>query len=150
LILKKKKIKKLIFNYKILSVGRNVNGKITIRHRGKLVKKSYRVVDFYRSLLNIKAIVFTYEYDPLRSTLLSLLIYTIGIFAYIISIENTMIGSILFSTYKGKLTAGLSTSLSRIKINTKVNCIELALFRGAQLSRSSGTYAKIIKKQIFL
>jgi len=114
-----------------------------------LIKKSYRIIDFYRSLLNIKALVCTYEYDPLRNTLLSLLIYTIGVFSYIISVEHTMIGSRLVSTYKEKLTVGSSTLLSRLKINTKINCIELALFKGAKLSRAGGTYAKIIKKTNF-
>jgi len=146
LILKKKIIKKLVHNYKITSVGRNLSGKITVRHRGKIIKKSYRVVDFYRSLMNIRAIIYTYEYDPFRNTLLSLLIYTIGIFSYILGVENTIIGSTILSTYKEKLTLGSSTLLSRMKINTKINCIELGLYKGAKLSRSSGVYAKVVKK----
>jgi len=46
LILKKKNVKKLIFNYKHFSVGRNIKGKIVVRHRGRLLKQSYRLIDF--------------------------------------------------------------------------------------------------------
>jgi large subunit ribosomal protein L2 len=38
---------KLIFG-KLSTDGRNNLGKITIRHRGGSVTKSYRIVDFYR------------------------------------------------------------------------------------------------------
>jgi large subunit ribosomal protein L2 len=146
LILKKRNFKKLICNTKILSAGRNITGKITVRHRGGSVKKSYRIVDYYRSLLNIKAVIYTFEYDPFRNTLLSLIIYTIGVFSYILSMENTVVGFIVYSTYKEKLKTGCSTLVSKLKINTKISCVELGLFSGAKLSRSSGTFAKIAKK----
>jgi len=120
-----------------------------VRHRGKLSKKSYRTVDYCRSLLNVRCIVCTFEYDPIRRTLLSLLSYSIGIFSYIISIENTRIGLQLITTFYEKIYVGCTTLLSGIKINAKINCIEFSLFKGGQISRSSGVFSKIIKKTSF-
>jgi len=148
-ILKNINIKKLNTNYKIFAFGRNVNGKITVRHRGKLLKKSYKTIDYYRSLLNIRCIICTFEYDSIRKTLLSLLSYSIGIFSYIISIEHTRIGMQIYTTFYEKIYIGCVTLLKNIKINAKINCIELRLFNGAQLSRASGTFSKIVKKTNF-
>jgi len=104
---------------------------------------------FYRSLLNIKGFICSFEYDPLRQTLISLISYSVGVFSYILSIEKTMIGMRLLSTYNDKIALGYVTSLHRIKINIKINCVEFYLFKGGKIARSNGSYCKIIKKTNF-
>jgi large subunit ribosomal protein L2 len=60
------------------SGGRNVYGRVTSRHRGGGHKRLYRVIDFKRSVLDLKAKVQAIEYDPNRTSNLALLAYTNG------------------------------------------------------------------------
>lgn len=71
---KKKPEKKLVKILKKHS-GRNNTGKITVRHRGGGNKRKYRIIDFKRNKLNIKAVVKSIEYDPNRSSNIVLLEY---------------------------------------------------------------------------
>ncbi len=47
--------------------GRNVQGRITVRHRGGGHKRLYRIIDFKRDKHGIPARVAAIEYDPNRS-----------------------------------------------------------------------------------
>ena len=47
--------------------GRNVRGKITVRHRGGGYRPKYRIIDFKRNKDGIPATVKTIEYDPNRT-----------------------------------------------------------------------------------
>jgi large subunit ribosomal protein L2 len=47
--------------------GRNVQGRITVRHRGGGHKRRYRLIDFKRDKVGISARVRSIEYDPNRS-----------------------------------------------------------------------------------
>jgi large subunit ribosomal protein L2 len=47
--------------------GRNNSGRITVRHRGSGVKRSYRMIDFKRDKDGVPAKVASLEYDPNRS-----------------------------------------------------------------------------------
>ena len=49
------------------SGGRNVYGRITVRHRGGGHKRKYRIIDFKRNKDGVPARVATIEYDPNRS-----------------------------------------------------------------------------------
>ena len=52
--------------------GRNVRGKITVRHRGGGHKRRYRLIDFKRDKFGIPARVTSIEYDPNRSARIAL------------------------------------------------------------------------------
>src|SRR3990170_5786265 len=65
--------------------GRNVYGRITVRHRGGGVKRMLRDVDFRREKLGIPAVVAGIEYDPNRSARIALLHYRDGEKRYIIA-----------------------------------------------------------------
>ena len=54
--------------------GRNVRGKITVRHQGGGHKRRYRDVDFRRDKAGIPSRVDSIEYDPNRSARVALLI----------------------------------------------------------------------------
>ena len=53
-------------------VGRNSAGRITVRHKGGGVKRSYREIDFKYDKIDIPATVSSVEYDPNRSGFISL------------------------------------------------------------------------------
>ena len=65
--------------------GRNVRGKITVRHHGGGHKRLYREIDFKRDKANIPARVATIEYDPNRSARIALLVYADGEKRYILA-----------------------------------------------------------------
>ncbi len=58
--------------------GRNVYGRITVRHRGGGAKQMIRQVDFRREKYGIPARVAAIEYDPNRSARIALLHYLDG------------------------------------------------------------------------
>ena len=53
--------------------GRNLYGKVTVRHRGGGTRPFLRIVDFKRDKRNIEAHVTAIEYDPTRTARLALL-----------------------------------------------------------------------------
>src|SRR5205085_11366468 len=65
--------------------GRNVYGRITVRHRGGGAKRMLRDADFRRERFRIPARVAAIEYDPNRSARLALLHYRDGEKRYIIA-----------------------------------------------------------------
>ena len=67
------------------SSGRNSDGHITSRHRGRGHKRSYRSIDFRRDKFDVPAKVATIEYDPNRSANIALLHYADGEKRYILA-----------------------------------------------------------------
>jgi large subunit ribosomal protein L2 len=62
------KLKNISFNSKY-HAGRNLNGRITVRHRGGRHKRSYRIIDFKRNISKYSLIYhLNNEYDPNRKT----------------------------------------------------------------------------------
>lgn len=146
--IKKKRLKynKLIFG-KNKYGGRNNLGRITVKHRGGGHKKKYRLIDFKRNKYDIKSIVKTIEYDPNRSSFISLLFYEDGIKKYILSINGLKIGDVIISSKKkSKFHLGDSAPLSIIPLGTIICCIESIPGKGAIYSRSAGSFSKILSK----
>src|SRR5436309_13753830 len=75
--------------------GRNVYGRITVRHRGGGAKRMLRDVDFRRDKFGIPARVAAIEYDPIRSSRLALLHYHYGAKRYIIASHGLMVEEIV-------------------------------------------------------
>ena len=65
--------------------GRNLYGRITVRHQGGGAKKKYRIIDFKRDKDGIKAKVASIEYDPNRTANIALLHYVDGEKRYILA-----------------------------------------------------------------
>ena len=53
--------------------GRNNTGRITMRRKGGGHKSKYRIIDFKRNKIDVSATVERIEYDPNRSSYLSLI-----------------------------------------------------------------------------
>ncbi|MDC3132475.1 50S ribosomal protein L2 [Opitutae bacterium] len=126
--------------------GRNCYGRITSRRRGGGHKKHYRLIDFRRDKIDIPAKVQAIEYDPNRSANIALLAYADGEKRYILAPRGVKSGDTLISSSKKtEFSVGYSFPLALIPPATKIHALELHPGRGAQLVRSAGESAQLIK-----
>ncbi len=126
--------------------GRNMRGKITIRHRGGGNKRLYREIDFKRDKMNVPAKVSTIEYDPNRSARIALLVYADGDKRYILAPLGVKVGDQLISSQKAEIRPGNTLPLRNIPLGTTIHNIELYPGRGGQLVRSAGVSAQLMAK----
>ena len=77
--------------------GRNVRGKITVRHRGGGTRAKYRIIDFKRNKDDIPATVKSIEYDPNRSANIALVCYADGEKRYIIAPNKQKVYDVIVS-----------------------------------------------------
>jgi large subunit ribosomal protein L2 len=127
--------------------GRNVYGRITVRHRGGGHKRRYRLIDFSRDKVGISAKVKSIEYDPNRSARIALLVYADGEKRYIIAPLGLQVGDTVMSGEEAEIRVGNALPLVRIPLGTLVHNIELHPGRGGQLVRSAGTSAQVLAKE---
>ncbi|WP_113738239.1 50S ribosomal protein L2 [Blattabacterium clevelandi] len=132
---------------KCKSGGRNNFGRMTMRYVGGGHKKKYRIIDFKRRKFGISAIIKSIEYDPNRSSFISLLHYKDGEKSYIIAINGFKIGQQVISGKEVPFNIGNSTFLSEIPLGTNISCIELIPGQGAKIARSAGSYAQLFAKE---
>ena len=128
------------------SRGRNNLGRITARNIGGGHKQKYRIVDFYRRKLNMKASVERIEYDPNRTANIALIKYENDIFSYIISPQKLKIGDKIISSDKADIKVGNCMQLKNIPTDTLIHNVEMKPGKGGQLNRSAGTYSQLIGK----
>lgn len=126
--------------------GRNNTGSITIRHHGGGVKRKYRIIDFKRNKDGVPGIVKTIEYDPYRTSNISLIHYLDGEKRYIISPKGILINQKIVSGSKTDIKIGNCLSLKNIPEGTIVHNIELSPGRGGQMVKSAGAFAQILGK----
>ena len=93
------------------SGGRNVNGRVTARHRGGGAKRRYRKIDFKRLKDGVPAKVATIEYDPNRSCYIALLHYADGHKDYILAPAALKVGDIVKSGAEADIKPGHSMAL---------------------------------------
>jgi large subunit ribosomal protein L2 len=127
--------------------GRNVYGRITVRHRGGGHKRQYRLIDFNRDKVGISARVGSIEYDPNRSARIALLTYADGEKRYIIAPLGLQVGDAVMSGEDAEIRVGNALPLERIPLGTLVHNIELYPGRGGQMVRSAGTSAQVLAKE---
>ncbi len=127
--------------------GRNNRGKITVRFRGGGHKRRYRVIDFTRSKDGVPARVVSREYDPNRSSWITLLFYADGEKRYIIAPVALEIGAWVEAGEQAEIRVGNALPLRRIPLGAVIHNLELSPGRGGQVARSAGTSAKLIGKE---
>ena len=127
--------------------GRNVQGRITVRHRGGGHRRHIRLVDFKRDKRGIPARVAAIEYDPNRTARLALLHYIDGEKRYIIAPLDLKVDDVINAGPDSEIRAGNSLPISNIPIGTLIHNIELKEGRGGQLVRSAGTSAQLMAKE---
>jgi large subunit ribosomal protein L2 len=127
--------------------GRNVYGRITVRHQGGGHRRYIRIVDFKRSKRNIPATVNAIEYDPNRTARLALLFYADGEKSYILAPVGLKVGDIVTAGPEVDIRPGNSLPISRIPVGTTIHNVELKEGRGGQMVRSAGTSAQLLAKE---
>ena len=127
--------------------GRNVFGRITVRHRGNRTRRQYRLIDFKRNKDGIPAKVATIEYDPNRSANIALLVYADGEKRYILAPLGLQVGDPILSGEGADIKVGNCLPLANIPLGTLVHNVELIPGKGAQLCRSAGVAAQLLAKE---
>jgi large subunit ribosomal protein L2 len=129
------------------SGGRNMYGRITVRHRGGGHKRHLRVIDFKRKKHDIPARVAAIEYDPNRTARLALLQYVDGEKRYIIAPLNLKVNDTVMSGPRAEIQPGNSLPIANIPVGTMIHNIELKSGRGGQMVRAAGTAAQLLAKE---
>jgi len=126
------------------NAGRNMYGRVTVRHRGGGHKRFYRILDFKRDKHGVPAKVAAIEYDPNRSARIALLHYKDGEKRYILATINMKVGMVLQSGPAVEPVEGNSLPLNRIPAGLPVHNIELVPGRGGKMVRGAGMSAEIM------
>jgi large subunit ribosomal protein L2 len=127
--------------------GRNVYGRMTVRHRGGGHKRLYRIIDFKRDKDGIPANVASIEYDPNRSANIALLHYKDGEKRYILAPLGLRVGDRVISGPEAEIRTGNSVVLRDIPLGTQIHNIELNAGHGGQIARGAGSYAQLMAKE---
>ncbi len=129
------------------SGGRNVHGRVTVRHRGGGHRRFIRIVDFKRDKRGIPAKVAAIEYDPNRTARLALLHYSDGEKRYIVAPVDLKVGDTVMAGAGAEIRSGNSLPISSIPVGTLIHNIEVKDGRGGQLVRSAGGAAQLLAKE---
>lgn len=127
--------------------GRNIYGRITVRHHGGGHKRQYRVVDFKRNKDNVPAKVVGIEYDPNRSAHIALLHYVDGEKRYILAPMGMRVGQKVVSGNNVEIRSGNALPLRYIPMGTYIHNVEMKPKGGGKIARSAGTGAQVVAKE---
>jgi large subunit ribosomal protein L2 len=127
--------------------GRNMFGRITVRHQGGGHKRYIRLVDFKRDKKEIPARVAAIEYDPNRTARLALINYADGEKRYILAPIGLKVGDTVSTSANAEIRVGNCLPISRIPLGTMIHNIEMVEGRGGQMVRSAGTAAQLLAKE---
>jgi len=147
ILTQKKPEKKLLLSLK-KRAGRQVSGRITIRHRGGGVKRLYRLVDFGQEKLGIAGKVIALEYDPNRTAYVALIEYGNGEKRYILAPKDLKVGDEIICAEEAEIKIGNRMKLINIPVGTQVYNIELESGKGGKIVRSAGTSAKVVAQEL--
>jgi large subunit ribosomal protein L2 len=151
----------------ISSSGRNIQGKITVYHRGgRKYKSKYKVVSFsYNKFYSVFYYIWSICYDNQRTSWVAFLVnipITVGFICsmldtyFVIAPLNIVLGQGIFKANafvqkpKGLVCIGDSLPLYQIPIGTLIHNIEFSKYSGGSLVRSAGSYAQIVQKKSML
>lgn len=138
---KKRPEKKLIVKKRRMS-GRNNRGKITVRHRGGGHKRFYRIIDSKRDRYNEPAKVLSLEYDPNRTSWITLIQYEDGEKTYILAPLGLKTGdTVVSSKDKVEINIGNRLPLAKIPVGVTIHDLELYPRTKGTIVRSAGSGA---------
>ncbi len=135
--------KSLVHGFK-RSVGRNSQGRITMRHKGGGHKRLYRDVDFLYNKKDIPAKIISVEYDPNRSAFIGLAVYQDGEKRYVVLPKGIAPGDSFIVSEKAELKPANRLPLKNIPVGTFVYNIEIKPMGGAKIGRSAGIFAQVV------
>ena len=125
-------------------VGRNNAGRITINHKGGGHKRRFRLIDFKYDKLSIPARIESVEYDPNRTSFISLVVYADGERRYVITPKSLGVGDSFTVSENAPVKAGNRLKLKNIPVGTFIYNVELHPGAGAKMVRSAGNYAEVL------
>lgn len=127
--------------------GRNNQGRVTSRHRGSGHKRRYRLIDFARDKWGVPARVASVEYDPNRSSWITLLHYADGEKRYILAPVELRVGEIVEAGEKAEPKPGNALPLHAIPAGTLLHNVELQPGSRGKIARAAGTAAQLLAKE---
>lgn len=127
--------------------GRNNQGRITVRHRGRGAKRRLRLLDFKRDKFGVPGRVAAIEYDPNRSAYIALIYYADGEKRYILAPLGLSVGDTIMSGSDAEVRPGNTLPLKLIPTGSQLHNIELERGKGGQLVRSAGSAAQLMVKE---
>lgn len=130
------------------SVGRNNQGRITMRHKGGGHKRAYREIDFMYNKKDIPAKIISIEYDPNRNSFISLVCYADGEKRYVIVPKSVKVGDTFIVSQTAPLTVGNRLPLKVIPVGTFVYNVEIKPGNGAKLARSAGVFGQVVANDL--
>jgi len=129
-------------------VGRNNQGRITMRHKGGGHKRAYREIDFMYNKYDVPAKILSVEYDPNRNSFISLVCYQDGEKRYVIIPKSMKVGDTFIVSKNAPLTVGNRLPLKIIPVGTFVYNIEIKAGNGAKLARSAGVFGQVVANDL--
>jgi large subunit ribosomal protein L2 len=114
--------------------GRNVHGRVTVRHQGD-------------DKDGVPAKVAHIEYDPNRTARIALLHYADGEKRYILAPAKLQQGDRVEAGPSSDIKPGNTLPLRNIPVGTVVHAIELRPGGGAKIARSAGTSVQLVAKE---
>ena len=134
---------KALIEKKRSSKGRNNYGRITSRNSGGGHKQKYRLIDFYRKKINMKAEIERIEYDPNRSCYIMLVKFEDGEKFYYLAPQNIKVGDKIENGSKIEIKNGNSMPLQDIPAGINIHNVEIQPGGGGKIARSAGTSVSI-------
>ena len=123
--------------------GRNNQGRITSRNHGGGHKQKYRMVDFYRTKFDTKAVVERIEYDPNRSCYIMLVKFDDGKRLYYLAPQKIKVGDEIQNGSNIEIKVGNCMPLQDIPVGVNIHNVELQPGAGGKIARSAGTSVTI-------
>jgi large subunit ribosomal protein L2 len=138
-------IKSLYYPYHSTGGRSSITGNITSWHRGGGHKKLYRVIDFDND--QKFSIVLATEYDPLRTSFVSLNFDIINKrFFRTLAVNFVSAGALIVTNDNiNDIKLGYRSSLKNIPTGTVVSCVSPSKNSKAKLVRCAGSYGQLIQ-----
>jgi large subunit ribosomal protein L2 len=124
--------------------GRNIQGRITVRHKGGGHKKLYRRIEFGQNHLAKTGKVESIEYDPFRTSFIARILWQHGGRSYIIAPAGLRVDDRIEFAQQAPIATGNRMKLINIPIGTKVHNIEIKPGEGGKIARSAGSWAEVM------
>lgn len=145
-------IKKLVLGKRRIN-GRNVSGIITVNHRGAGHKRRFRIIDFLMSLKNVPGQLKSIEYDPNRSSFISLVYFLNGIACYRLTPEKAVLGDLILNSTdkidKNNFFNGNNYFIRNFSLGVNLYCLSRKNGSKAVFSRAAGAQALLMRKSLF-
>ena len=140
-----KPTKSLVSGFK-RRVGRNSDGKISVRHKGGGHKRSFRMVDFVLGKKEVPYKIISVEYDPNRTGFIGLAVFADGEKRYMLLPQKFGRDEQFMISANAPMKIGNRLPLKSLTVGTFIYNVELKPGDGAKLIRSAGCFAELVAK----